>query len=155
VSDPPVDAVDGGRADDAPGRPPEAVFFAGIGVFSLVIGVIYYAATTRSATGTEWVGVAALLGSAAFGFYFGYFLNRTLPAVQADVEAMEQAEAAGETDPGKILYLPDLSIWPLGIGVGLSLTLAGVALGFWVMIPGLALFLQSIIGFAHQSRDRT
>jgi hypothetical protein len=34
------------------------------------------------------------------------------------------------------------------------LTLAGIAIGWWVLLPGAALLAHSLIGFATQSRDR-
>jgi hypothetical protein len=137
------------------GLPTESKLFLGLGSFSLLLAVVYYVTTARSAEGAEWAGVAALLGGAAFSIFFGLFLRSSLRGIQADVSDAERAADAGSTDPDEVLYLPETSIWPIGIGVGAALALGGVALGYWVMIPGVALFAHSVIGFARQSRDRS
>jgi hypothetical protein len=147
--------LDEERIEPATGLPTESKFFLGIGSFSLLLGIIYYVTTTRSDEGTEWAGVAGLVAAAAFSLFFGTFLRSALRGIQADVEESERAAEAGSTDTDEVLYLPETSIWPIGIGVGAALALGGVALGYWVMIPGVALFAHSLIGFARQSRDRT
>lgn len=147
--------VDTDAIEPAHGLPTESKLFLGLGGFSLLLGIVYYVTTTASDEGTEWAGVAALIGGAAFSLFFGLFLRSTLRDIQSDVEDAERAAEAGSTDTDEVLYLPETSIWPIGVGVGATLALAGVALGYWVMIPGVALFAHSLIGFARQSRDRT
>ena len=150
-----LDADSGADASSAGrGLPTEAAVFFVIGSFSLLIAAVYLVWTSRTPSGTEFAGGAALVFAAAFSAFFGIFLARSVRDVQADVARAEAAEAAGSTDPDEVLYLPATSIWPLPIGVGLSLVLAGIPLGFWVLIPGVALLLQGLIGFMHQSRDR-
>jgi hypothetical protein len=136
------------------GVPTEATVFFGIGAFLLLLGAIY-AATTGYAGGIEFAGTLALLGGAVFALFFATFLLVTVRRVQGDFEALEQAHAAGDPAADDVLYLPSESPWPLGLGVGLSLILAGVPLGVWVLLPGIALFGYSLIGFAHQSRYRS
>ena len=148
-------SLDDNRIEPEHGLPTESKLFLGIGSFALVLCAIYYATTTWSDEGTEWAGVAGLAAAASFSIFFGLFLRSALRGIQADVEASERAAEAGSTDTDEVLYLPGTSIWPIGIGVGATLTLAGIPLGYWVMIPGAALFAHSIIGFARQSRDRT
>ena len=147
--------VDEDAIEPATGLPTESKLFLGLGGFSLVLAVVYFVTTGASDEGVEWAGVAALVGAAAFSIFFGLFLRSSLRDIQSDVEDAERAAEAGSTDTDEVLYLPETSIWPIGIGVGAALTLAGVALGYWVMIPGAALFAHSLIGFARQSRDRT
>jgi hypothetical protein len=147
--------LDDDRIEPERGLPTESKLFLGLGAFSLLLAVVYYVTTAASDEGVEWAGVAALLGGAAFSIFFGLFLRSSLRGIQADVEDAERAAEAGSTDPDEVLYLPETSIWPIGVGVGAALTLGGVALGYWVMIPGVALFAHSVIGFARQSRDRT
>lgn len=154
-TDRPDVALDEDRIEPEHGLPTESKLFLGLGSFSLLLAIIYSITTTASVEGTEWAGVAALLGGAAFSIFFGLFLRSSLRGIQADVEESERAAEAGSTDTDEVLYLPETSIWPIGIGVGAALSLGGVALGYWVMIPGVALFAHSVIGFARQSRDRT
>lgn len=136
------------------GTPTEAIVFFVIGAFSLLIGVIYLVWTSTTPTGTELAGGAVLFGAGVFSTSIGTFLLRSARQVQADVARAEVAAEGGSTDPDLVLYLPESSIWPFVIGVGLSLVLAGIPLGFWVLIPGVALLLQGLVGFMHQSRDR-
>ena len=147
--------LDDDRIEPEHGLPTESKLFLGLGSFSLLLAVVYYVTTAASDEGVEWAGVAALVGGAAFSIFFGLFLRSSLRGIQADVEDAERAAEAGSTDPDEVLYLPETSIWPIGIGVGAALALGGVALGYWIMIPGVALFAHSVIGFARQSRDRT
>jgi hypothetical protein len=136
------------------GLPTESTLFFGLAGFTALIGVIY-AVTTTVTGGFEPAGTFALLGVSAFGAFFGTFLLVMVRRIQGDMELLEEAHAAGDPAADEILYLPTQSIWPLGLGVGLSLTLAGIPLGLWVMVPGIALFVHSLIGFAHQTRTRS
>lgn len=152
--DDPADGLDAYGIEPATGLPTEARLFFLFGFFSLFLAVVYLVWTTKSPQGTEWAGGIGLLFASGFALFFGTFLTLSLRKVQINVEVFEANEDAGVEDPNEILYLPDTSLWPIGIGVGASLTLAGVALGYWVAIPGAVLFVHSVIGFAHQSRDR-
>jgi len=147
--------LDEDRIEPEDGLPTESKLFLFLGGFSLLLAVVYYVTTAASDEGVEWAGVAALVGGASFSIFFGLFLRSSLRGIQSDVEEAERAAEAGSTDTDEVLYLPETSIWPIGIGVGAALALGGVALGYWVMIPGVALFAHSVIGFARQSRDRT
>ena len=104
----------------------------------------------------EWAGTIGLLAAATFSLFLALFFSRSLRRVQGDTEAVEEAVEAGQLDEEspEALYLPETSIWPLGLGVGAGLTFAGLGFGWWFMLPGIALLAHSSIGFAHQSRDR-
>lgn len=147
-------AKDDRRTEPEDGPVTEARLFFLFGGFSFVLAVVYFVWTARSADGIEWAGGIALLFASGFALFFATFLLLSLRKVQETVVDFEANEEAGSEDPDEVLYLPVTSLWPVGIGVGACLAVAGVALGFWVMIPGIALFVQSIVGFAHQSRDR-
>jgi hypothetical protein len=142
--------VTAGRSAVEPrrGLPTETRLFAALGAFYLLLAVIY------AATAYEWAGVALLGFGALFSFIAAAYFAFDLREVQADVEELEVEEATGPpTHEG--LYLPHASVWPIGIGVGVALTLAGLAIGWWVLLPGGALLVHSLIGFAAQSRDRS
>ena len=146
---------DGGGVGELPpveparGPTTEALVFLGFTAFYLVIGTIY-AATS----GGEWAGVALLGFAAVFSATAGLWFLRLRP-VQHDTEELELEAQPGEAgDPEAELYLPQTSIWPLGMGVGAALTLSGVAVGWPLLLPGAALLGYSVIGLAHQSRNR-
>jgi hypothetical protein len=134
------------------GIPTEAKFFFGLSAFLAFIGAVYLVAT-RNYGGAEFAGTLALFAGSGFGLFFGVFLLLAVRRIQEDVESLEEARAAG-VDVDDLLYLPTQSIWPIGLGFGVALIAAGVVLGLWVLIPGLALFVHSLIGFAQQSRRR-
>jgi hypothetical protein len=145
------------------GWPTESKVFLTLAVFALVIDIIYVIMSLAGGEPgepaidrIEWAGAVALLAAAAFSGFMAFYLGRSLRRVQVDVEEMEEAVETGELeeDSPDALYLPETSIWPLGIGAGAALTFAGLAFGWWVMLPGIALLLHSAIGFARQSRDR-
>ena len=147
-------ALDERRTEPDHGPTTESGLFFLFGGFSFLLAVIYLVWTSRTPGGIEWAGGIALLFASGFALFFGVFLLLSLRKVQETVIDFEANEEAGVEDTDELLYLPVTSLWPVGIGVGACLTVAGVALGFWVMIPGIALFVQSVVGFAHQSRDR-
>jgi hypothetical protein len=140
--------------EPATGWPTESKVFFALGGFAFVIDVIYVAASIPG--GIEYAGTVALVATAAFSIFFAFFLRRSLRRVQADTEEVEEAVAEGELaeDAPEALYLPETSIWPIGMGVGAALTFAGLGFGWWFMLPGVALLVHAAIGFAHQSRDR-
>jgi hypothetical protein len=127
----------------------EALVFLGFTAFYLVIAIIY-AATSDG----EWAGVALLGFAAVFSATAGLWFLRLRP-VQHDTEQLELEAQPGEAaDPEAELYLPSTSVWPLGMGVGAALTLSGIAVGWPLLLPGAALLGYSVIGLAHQSRNR-
>lgn len=134
-----TDASD--QVEPAAGLPTESKIFLVTGLFAATIGIIY-----GFSSGGEWAGTVGLGAAAVFGLALALFMKREIRDVQDTVIAAEKA------DP---LFLPHSSIWPLGIGGGAALVFAGLAFGFWFIIPGLALFFHSIIGFASQSRRRS
>jgi hypothetical protein len=149
--------------EPARGWPTESKIFLTLAIFALVIDIIYVIVSLAGGRPgepaidrIEWAGAVALLAAAAFSGFMAFYLARSLRRVQVDVEEVEELVESGEMadDAPDALYLPETSIWPLGIGVGAGLTFAGLAFGWWVMLPGIALLLHSAIGFARQSRDR-
>jgi hypothetical protein len=142
-----VEVVGGREAiEPAQGFPTESKMFGAIGAFYLAAGVIYWFLSYEAA------GTALLVGSGAFAFTAAVYFAWKLRGVQQEVEDVDAATPAPEHVG---LYLPHTSVWPLGAGVGAALTLAGIAIGWWVLIPGVALLVHSLIGFAAQSRDRS
>lgn len=141
-------APDEAAVEPRRGLPTEAWLFGSLGAFYLLLAIIY------AATAYEWAGVALLGFGAVFSFIAAIYFATELRDVQQDVEELEEAPAA-EPPSHEGLYLPPTSVWPIGVGVGTALTLAGIAIGWWVLLPGAALLAHSLIGFAAQSRDRS
>lgn len=129
------------------GMPTETKLFGSIGACYLLIGIIY------GATAREAAGLVMLLLGAAFAFTVAGFSWFAARRVQHDVQVAEDEIPDEPPDHGD-LYLPHTSIWPLGVAMGAAITIVGIAVGWWVILPGVALLVHSIIGFAAQSRDR-
>ena len=115
--------------------------FLGIAAFVALIGAIYWFMTYEDA-GTTLLALTSGLAA----FFGGYLLlqDRKRPR-PADASAHPEAEH----------YLPDSSLWPFGIGVGVFLAFNGLILGLPWTLPGVVLVATSIGGFARQSRHRT
>lgn len=105
-------------------------------------------------------GGAALYGwlSAEWAGSILLALAGVLAAVMAGYLAfrvrLDRAEAAREEPEDDAPYLPSSSVWPLELGAGMTLTLAGFAMGLWILLPGLVLVTHSLLGFLMQSRRR-
>ncbi len=129
------------------GLPTETKLFGSIGACYVVIAVIY------GFTAEEAAGFVMLLLGGAFALTVAGFTWFSVRSVQHDVELAEHELPDEPPDHGD-LYLPHTSIWPLGIALGAAITFVGIAVGWWVILPGVALLVHSLIGFAAQSRDR-
>ncbi|MCU1498587.1 MAG: cytochrome oxidase subunit [Acidimicrobiales bacterium] len=115
--------------------------FLSIGFFALFLAVLY------GITSQEYAGTSMLVVSALLGLWIGVFLWRTARRVERTIPS-EPDRVTGLT------YLPEASVWPLGIGLGLALALNGLLIGTWFLIPGATVLAVSIAGFAFQSRWR-
>ncbi|MBL8777073.1 MAG: cytochrome c oxidase subunit 4 [Acidimicrobiales bacterium] len=122
--------------------PHETHVFGGIGLVFLVIGTLY------ASTGGEAAGIVLLFGSTILSFTYAVYLLRHARPVQASIEAQEEGEIPNQ------LYLPEQSLWPVGIGTGGVLVLAGFAVGSWVLVAGVILLLRSVVGFVVEGRRR-
>lgn len=117
--------------------------FLGLAAFVAFIGAVYWFMTYEDA-GTTLLALTSGL-AALFG---GYLLiqDRKRPRV---------AEASEVAGPEPEHYLPESSLWPFGIGVGVFLAFNGLILGLPWTLPGVVLVATSIGGFARQSRHRS
>lgn len=126
--------------DRADGKVPWRVF-GGIGVFVAIMGTIYWF------TSYERAGTAMLLVAAILGLWAGAFLWRAARRVEVP------PPGATGPEPGTT-YLPEVSPWPVGIGLGLTLVLNGLLIGTWFLVPGVMVLAVSVLGWARQSRHR-
>jgi hypothetical protein len=125
---------DDGRPDLA-GMRVEARIFLGIAAF-LAAATAVYAATAYEEAGTAMLLLAAAMAVLIGGYLTSQARRRRDPAAGGVVAA----------------YLPEASIWPFGLGVGLVLMLNGLALGAWAILPGAGVAATCAVGYARQSR---
>jgi len=124
----------------------EVLLYAALAV-GLVMGGVIYGLVSQEAAGTVLlVGVGLFAGIVAGYLAFQDRLERTMARASSE----EEEAAALEDDQ----YLPHSSIWPFEMGVGLATTLAGVVLGWAVLVPGVLILAHSIVGWIGQSRRR-
>ena len=128
----------------------QVALFLALAVF-LVLGGILYGILSDEPAGT----VLLILTGGFAGIVAGYLafqdrLARTAAGRQRAAPEVEAEGAEGEEEP----YLPHASIWPFEMGAGLAMALAGVVLGWAVLVPGVLLLLHSVMGWIGQSRRR-
>lgn len=66
----------------------------------------------------------------------------TAPNTTAHDEAQDDGHA--------IPHLPDPSIWPLVLSIGITLILLGVALGLLIFLSGIVIFFFGLGGWVYQ-----
>lgn len=117
----------------------EAYIFGGGAVFFSGIAVVY-----GLLTGWEPAGSTALFLLGGLGGLVGVYLfvlgNRIDPRPEDDPFA-EVADGAGE-----IGVFSPWSWWPLVLGIAVSLTFLGLAVGFWVSILGVLVGVIGLVG---------
>jgi hypothetical protein len=137
------------------GSTTETLIFSVMGVAFVIAGIVYGIFDPYGAVGGV-TGEVLFVAGAAFSFIAAGYFHLELRKVQDDVEADERDRSGAGADPDSGgLYLPETSIWPLAIGVGTAMTLLGIPLKWWFLLPGIALLAYGFIGFAHQSRTRS
>jgi hypothetical protein len=133
----------GSRTDDrAVPRRLFLVIGAGVAVLAIV-----YAATAYEEAGIVMLGLAAVLA-----LWCGTYLwlqQRPAAVAAADDDAAASVKAAGEAH-----YLPHASVWPFAVGLGAATVANGLALGTWVIIPGLGILALGVGGWVAQTRRR-
>lgn len=112
--------------------------FLGIAVFVAVMAALYWFMAYEDA-GTTLLALASGLALLFGGYLF----------VQD-----RKAGSNAPTPTSDEHYLPQASVWPFGIGVGVFLAFNGLILGLPWTVPGVVLVATSMGGFVRQSRHR-
>ena len=116
--------------------------FVGIGVFVLVLAVVYWFASY------DYAGTVMLALASGLSFFSAAYL-----ALQ-DRSAVRQARDGVADEQAERQYLPHASLWPFGIGVGAFLAFNGLILGFAYAVPGAIVVGVSVAGVVTQTRRR-
>jgi uncharacterized membrane protein YfcA len=112
--------------------------FLALAALIALYAVIYWFVSYEDA-GTTLLALAAGLALLFGGYLF--------------VQDRKAGPAAASPEPEEH-YLPESSLWPLGIGVGVFLAFNGLILGLAWTVPGVVLVATSVGGFIRQSRHR-
>ncbi len=110
--------------------------YLALGALVAVMTALYWFTSYESA------GTAMLVLAAGLALFIGLYLARTARRTTV--------HAGDETAP----YLPHASAWPFFVGVAALVTLNGLALGLWALVPGAIALTGALIGYAGQSRRR-
>lgn len=110
--------------------------FLGMAAFVAVLGAIYWFVSYEDA------GTTLLALAAGLALFFGAYLF-----VQDRKRPPPTGDAGGH-------YLPEASVWPFGIGLGLFLAANGLILGPAWTLPGAVVVATSVAGFVAQTRHR-
>jgi hypothetical protein len=133
--------------DKAPDRgtySSETRMFAIIGVLTLIMCAIY-TATADEASGKVLLGLVAVFSLVMAGFL-------AVRDRHGGHSLFEESEPEGDEPPRT--WFPEASLWPFTIAGGTALILAGLALGLWVLLPGVFLLGQGLWSFTMESRRR-
>lgn len=112
----------------------ETLLWVSVTAYYAVLAVIY------ALVGGTSEGVVILVGAAAFGGLvagWSWQWMRRNPARSSDVDG-------GVDDDPEIGIFPTSSLRPLGVAVGITATIVGVAVGSWMVAAGLALLSSQV-----------
>jgi hypothetical protein len=134
----PVDHGDAGDDSKVGAR-----IFLGLAAYFVFLAIVYALVSDE-----EYAGVVMLLLAGGLSLLTGSFLEYGRRHGLRQELAREDYERPGE------LYLPTTSVHPVVMGGGIIMLAAGLALGIWVLLPGLMVFGFGLYGFVQQSRAR-
>jgi Cytochrome c oxidase subunit IV len=121
--------------------------FGGVGVFILLIGLLYWFVSYEHA-GSTLLALSAVLAMMTAA-YVAWPRKGHAPAADADGHEPEPGH-----DPHDGVWFPEASIWPFAIGAGMALIANGLLLGRWLVIPASVFLAWSIAGLIRQGRHR-
>lgn len=116
--------------------------FGASAAFFFVVAVVYWAVSYEPAGTLMFVlwGVALLFGSL-------YLRAGARKAVAGDDPNLQPDEAAGEL----IGVFRAGSAWPVVLAAGLTVTLAGLVYGLWLVVPGVLVTIAALLGLMRES----
>jgi hypothetical protein len=122
----------------------EAKIFNVPAIFFFLVAILYSIFTGFE----EWVGTIAILFTGGLALMIGiYFrmLDKRHGARPEDRNDGEIAELAGEQG----VYAP-WSWWPLVLAAAAALGFFALAVGWWVMVPAVALTIIGLVGWVFE-----
>jgi hypothetical protein len=120
----------------------EGWLFLGAGVFLAGADIVYWY-VSYDPTGTTALALSVALCLLA-GFYM-LFTGRRLPRRPEDDNAGEIVQGTGEVG-----FFSPHSWWPLWVGLSAAVTALGAAIGWWMVLIGVAALLLTSIGFVFE-----
>lgn len=122
----------------------EVRVFAYLVPFFALMTVIYAYFTNMS----EWVGIVGLLLTTFFTSFIAFYLWMTGRKTDSRPEDNLQGEIADAA--GDFGHFAPYSWWPLWLGLSVSVTALGLAVGWWLLICAVPFLLVSILGWTYE-----
>lgn len=126
----------------------EGRLFNGLGLFMLIVMVIYTISTMNSAHGIEPVGVVGLLLSAGLCFMCGFFFRIT--GEKSDPRPDDDLEGEISDVEGDFGFFAPHSWWPLALAGSCALLMFGAAVGWWIVIISMPLLMIAVVGWTFE-----
>jgi hypothetical protein len=120
--------------------PREVLYFAGIGSYGFVIGIVYWFLTYEAAGAL----LLTVFGAAAIGFALLLTLSargRPRDASGNPVSPQAGVEGSFGSAPGRI---PGSSLAPLEVGFGIAVCSLSFAFGIWMLIGGIVPLIAGV-----------
>jgi hypothetical protein len=142
----------------------EMRFFLRTGVFSIVVGSVYWFVSYEVAGSVllAFVVFAALAFVGVAGAFVRAARSEVVPAGSSGIARVigsvnrllgfEEHAGAASSDPlaAGLDPIPTGSIWPLIAGIAALLVLLGLVYGPWLLLPGIALAAGTVWGWVTQ-----
>lgn len=126
----------------------ESMAFLPIGLFFLVMTVVYYFLGRYDGGRIEWAGILGFALSALMVFMIGGFMQIT--GAKMDERPEDRKEAEVVDGAGDVGFFPPSSIWPFCCAVVAGLVFLGPVFGWWLTIIGFGLGAWALMGWVYQ-----
>jgi hypothetical protein len=112
--------------------------------FFLLVAVVYGYMTDWK----EWLGVPALVLTGLMSGLIAFYLNYT----SHHVDPRPEDDPLGEIGQhaGELGHFAPQSWWPLPLALSAGCVFAGLAVGWWLVIIGVALSILAVVGWVFE-----
>lgn len=123
--------------------------------FFLIMAVVYTSWNIAEHSGRawysaiEWVGTIALLFTAFMAVMIGFYIARVHNAQGGELPEDTLTADIDDGDPEVGEFSP-WSWWPLVLAFSASLAIIGLAIGQWLFVIGLGVFVVAIVGWVYE-----
>lgn len=121
----------------------ERNIFGFLGVFYLVMGLVYF-----FGFGHEWAGLFVLILSGVLGLMISGYLAIT--GSKNDVSLADDKDAVISDGAGALGFFPPHSVWPFWCALVLTLFLLGPIFGWWICILGFGAGVWAVSGWVYE-----
>ena len=115
----------------------EALLWAGLFVYYVVIGAIYWAVDGDPA-GASLLLMATALGGLIAGWMWDWRRHHAHP------RPADRVDADAEDETGVVGVFPTASVRPLALGVGMTAIVLGAVIGSWMLLAGVAITVSQV-----------